>query len=155
MGREFNSVRAVKPSTYFAKKETAERNWVLIDLKDQVLGRAASQIANILRGKNKPQYTPHVDTGDFIVAINVDRVKLTGKKESDKIYYHHTGYPGGIKAKTAGDLRKKHPSMLLQHAVKSMLPKNKMNKHLMKKLKIYEGTEHPHQAQQPKTVEIH
>jgi large subunit ribosomal protein L13 len=140
----------MKPKTYFAKKGEVARDWVIVDLKDQVLGRAATQIAIILRGKNKPQFTPHTDTGDFVVAINAEQVKLTGDKETKKIYYHHSGYPGGLKERTVDAVREKNPEEIIRLAVRGMLPKNKTNKHLMKKLKIYAGAEHPHTAQQPK-----
>ena len=144
--------KKVRRSTVFSKKSDVVRQWVVIDLADQVLGRVATKIATILRGKNKPHYTPHVDTGDFVVAINAAKVRLTGQKETQKIYYSHSGYPGGIKQKSVGELRAKHPEEIIIHAVKGMLPKNKMHKHLMKKLKVYAGSEHPHQAQQPQIV---
>lgn len=140
--------------TTLAKQGEVVRNWVLVDLKGKVLGRAATRIADILRGKNKVIYTPHADTGDFVIAINASGIKLTGKKATDKIYYHHTGYIGGIKGITAGKLLAKNPSKLLHRAVHGMLPKNKMNKQLLRKLHVYSGAEHPHAAQQPKAIEI-
>ncbi|MDO8461314.1 MAG: 50S ribosomal protein L13 [Deltaproteobacteria bacterium] len=135
-------------------KEEAVRNWVIVDLNDKILGRAASRIAILLRGKHKPSYTPYIDDGDFVVAINASKIRLTGKKLDDKMYYNHSGYRGGLKEITAGKLLEKKPEELLLRAVYGMLPKNKMNQHLMKKLKIYAGAEHPHSSQQPKTIEI-
>jgi len=138
--------------TFMAKSSEVDRNWYLIDAKGKVLGRLAAEIANILSGKNKPIYTPHVDTGDFVVVINADEVKLTGNKWAAKMYYHHTGYPGGIKSISAAALRDKKPEELLCHAVKGMLPKNRLGRKLFKKLKVYAGAEHPHAAQQPKAI---
>jgi large subunit ribosomal protein L13 len=137
-----------------AKKETVERGWVLVDLTDKVLGRAASKIADILRGKTKVIYTPHVDAGDFVVAINAAKIRLTGKKLTDKIYYKHSGFRGGLKETPAGKLLQKDPSQLIIKAVKGMLPKNRMQDHLLKKLKVYAADKHPHTAQQPKAVEV-
>lgn len=136
--------------TYQAKKDEIKRNWFLIDAEGKILGRLAADIAARLRGKNKPVYTPHVDTGDFIVVINAEKIGLTGKKLADKIYYHHTGYPGGIKGISAGKLLQKKPEDLLRFAVKGMLPKNTLGRAMLKKLKIYAGSEHPHSAQLPK-----
>jgi len=133
-------------------KEKTTRKWVLIDLKGQVLGRAASQIAMILRGKNRATFTPHEDTGDFVVAINAGDVKLTGNKNLQKIYYNHSGYIGGMKETTAEALRKRHPEDLIYRAVKGMLPKTFLGKKQLKKLKIYAGEAHPHAAQIP---EVH
>jgi len=140
--------------TTLAKKGEIPRGWVLVNLKDKVLGRAATQIANILRGKNKVIYTPHQDTGDFVVAINAADIKLTGKKSTDKIYYRHSGYVGGIKETSAGTLQEKKPGEILRKAVKGMLPKNRTQKLLMKKLHVYAGAEHPHSAQQPKEIQL-
>lgn len=137
-----------------AKKDEVPRNWVVVDLTDKVLGRAATRIADLLRGKTKPQFTPHIDTGDFVVAINAAKLKLTGQKKSQKIYYRHTGYKGGIKEETAGSLLDRKPERLILKAVQGMLPKNKMQKHYLKKLKVYAGADHPHEAQQPKVLEI-
>lgn len=136
------------------KKEEAKRNWILVDLNGKTLGRAATQIANILRGKNKVLFTPHQDTGDFVVVINAEKVHLTGNKLKDKIYYKHTGFRGGLKEVTAGTLLQRKPERLIKDAVHGMLPKNKQTQHLMKKLKVYTGAEHPHAPQQPKTIEI-
>ena len=124
-------------------------NWHLIDASDKPLGRVASQIAILLRGKHKPIFTPHLDTGDFVVVVNAHKVKLTGNKARDKYYYHHTGYPGGLKAVQAQRLLEKKPTELLRLAVKRMLPKNALNRKILLKLKLYAGDDHPHQAQQP------
>jgi len=138
--------------TTLAKKGEISRDWVLIDLDGKVLGRTASKIANILRGKNKTMYTPHQDTGDFVVAINASKIKLTGAKLENKTYYEHSGYVGGIKETLAGDFLKKDSTELLRRAVYGMLPGNGMRKHLMKKLRIFAGDKHPHNAQQPKPI---
>jgi len=140
--------------TFQAKKEEVERNWYLVDADNKILGRLASKIASILRGKNKPIFTPHVDTGDFVVVINAKKVKLTGRKLKEKIYYHHSGYPGGLKSITAKDLIQKKPEELIRKAVKGMLPKNRLGRKQLKKLKVYPDQEHPHQAQQPKKIDI-
>lgn len=129
------------------------RQWRVIDADKQVLGRLASQVAKILRGKDKPTYTPHADMGDYVIVVNAAKVRLTGRKLDDKIYYRHTMYPGGLKATTAADMLAKHPERVIQLAVKGMLPKTKMGRHLLTKLKVYAGPDHPHAAQQPvKTV---
>jgi len=139
-------------STQVAKENEVKRSWYVIDMNEQVLGRAASEIAKILRGKHKPIYTPSVDTGDFVVVINAEKVKLTGRKLGVKTYYHHTGYPGGIRSITADKLLQKRAEDLLKIAVRGMLPKNKLGRQMIKKLKIYTGSEHPHAAQQPKAL---
>lgn len=131
----------------------AGRRWFLIDARDQVLGRIASEAARLLRGKNKASFTPHVDCGDFVVIINAEHVKLTGSKDQTKVYYRHSGYPGGIRQQTAGRLRAAHPERLLRLAVTGMLPKNRLGRRLVTKLKIYAGAEHPHAAQQPVAIE--
>jgi len=131
-----------------------DRKWYLVDAKDKVLGRLATQIAMRLRGKHKPIYTPHADTGDFVVVINADKVTLTGKKWDKKIYYRHTGYIGGLKEITAKKLLEKKPRDILRFAVKGMLPKNSLGRRQLKKLKIYTGSAHPHEAQQPEKLEI-
>jgi large subunit ribosomal protein L13 len=138
--------------TFVAKKEEVNRDWYLVDAENQVLGRIATSIANVLRGKNKPTYTPSVDTGDFVIVVNAAKIALTGNKLADKTYYSHSGYPGGIKSITAGKLLDKKPEELIKHAVKGMLPKNKLARHMLNKLKIYSGSEHPHKAQQPKAL---
>jgi large subunit ribosomal protein L13 len=140
--------------TYLAKSEEVNRDWYLVDVENQVLGRIATTIANVLRGKNKPTFTPSVDTGDFVIVVNAAKIALTGNKLADKTYYSHSGYPGGIKAITAGKLLEKKPEDLIKHAVKGMLPKNKLARHMLNKLKIYSGAEHPHKAQQPKALNI-
>jgi large subunit ribosomal protein L13 len=140
--------------TYQAKPNEIPREWVVVDLEGKTLGRAACAIANILRGKNKPQFTPHVDTGDFVVAVNADKVKLTGKKLDEKRYYRHSGYPGGIRSTTASQMLARKPTEVLRKAVRGMLPKNTLGRALLRKLKIYASAEHPHQAQQPKPLEI-
>lgn len=141
-------------STQVAKQSEVNRNWFVVDMDDQVLGRAATEIARILRGKHKPIYTPSVDTGDFVVVVNAEKLKLTGNKMADKTYYHHTGFPGGIRSITAEKLIEKKPEELIKKAVKGMLPKNKLGRQMFKKLKVYSGGEHPHSAQQPKTLSL-
>ncbi len=141
-------------STQIAREQDINREWYVVDLEDVVLGRAATEIARILRGKHKPIYSPSVDTGDFVVVLNADKVKLTGNKLADKKYYHHTGYPGGIREINAEKLLAKKPEMVLQSAVKGMLPKNKLGRKMFTKLKVYAGGEHPHAAQQPKELKI-
>ncbi len=139
--------------TFIPKPSQIKREWLLVDAKGKVLGRLASQIANLLRGKGKPTFTPNCDVGDFVVVINAKDIELTGKKETDKIHYWHTGYPGAICSRSYGQLRQDKPEFMLMLAVKRMLPRNKLRKHLLQKLKVYAGTEHPHAAQQPKPVE--
>jgi len=141
-------------TTKVAKKEDVTRDWYLVDVDSKVLGRVATQIANVLRGKNKPTFTPSVDTGDFVIVVNAEKIALTGKKMSDKIYYSHSGYVGGLKEITAGKLIEKKHEDLLKKAVKGMLPKNKLARHMLKKLKIYSGDAHPHSAQNPKNLNI-
>ncbi len=141
-------------STQVAKEQDIKREWFVVDLEDVVLGRAATEIARVLRGKHKPIYTPSVDTGDFVVVLNADKIKLTGNKLADKKYYRHTGFPGGIREINAEKLLEKKPEMLVQSAVKGMLPKNKLGRKMFKKLKVYAGGEHPHAAQQPKELKI-
>ena len=135
-----------------ATAATAKRNWVLIDLENQVVGRAASRVAEILRGKHRPTFVPHVDNGDFVVAVNASKVRFTGNKLKDKHYRRHSGYPGGLKDITAEKLLKKNPERIFREAVWGMLPKNRLSRQLIKKLKIYPGAEHPHTAQQPETI---
>ncbi len=138
--------------TYSAKPGDVKRKWYVVDAADAVLGRLASKIAVRLRGKHKAAYTPHVDTGDFIIVVNVDKVRLTGKKWSDKLYHHHTGYIGSLKTVSAQELLRKKPEELVRHAVRGMLPKNSLGRGMLRKLKIYTGTDHPHQAQQPEEL---
>lgn len=140
--------------TFIAKKETVQRDWYLIDAKDKILGRMASRIAMILQGKTKPIYTPHVDTGDFVIVTNAEKIKLTGNKMDDKVYYTHSGYPGGFKEHPVKIWLEKHPDRVINMAVKRMLPKTKLGDAMLKKLKIYSGPDHSHEAQQPKVLEI-
>ena len=137
--------------SYMPKMDEITREWVVMDASDQVLGRLATEVARLLRGKHKPDFTPHLDTGDFVVVINADKVKLTGAKMDDKIYYRHSGRPGNLKSETARERMDKYPERVIQAAVWGMLPKNRLGRKLLKKLKVYSGSEHPHQAQQPKT----
>lgn len=140
--------------TYIAKPSTTERNWLLIDASDQRLGRLATRIADALRGKDKPQYTPNIDTGDFVVVTNAARIAVTGNKMEDKIYYRHTGYPGGLKQRTLKEMMEKKPEEVIRLAVKGMMPKNKLARAQLKKLKIYAGPEHPHEAQKPQEIKL-
>ena len=139
--------------TQFAKKGDIDRKWYVVDAKDAVLGKLATKVATYLRGKNKPVFTPNADMGDFIIVINADRIKLTGNKVSDKVYYHHSGYIGGIKAQTAKELLEKKPEKIIEKAVWGMLPKNTLGKQMLKKLKVYKGAEHPHKAQAPEILQ--
>lgn len=138
--------------TYFATNENIEHKWYVVDASGQVLGRLATQIARYLRGKHKPEYTPHADTGDYIVVLNASQVKITGRKAQDKIYYRHSGYPGGIKETTFEKMQAKHPTRIIENAVKGMLPKNPLGRSMLRKLKVYSGAEHPHTAQQPEKI---
>lgn len=140
--------------TYYAKPGEVQREWLLIDAEDQVLGRVASKAACILRGKHKPTYTPHVDTGDFVVIINADKIRVTGNKLLAKEYYRHSGYPGGLKSETFEEAMQKHPERVIEHAVKGMLPKNTLGRAMAKKLKVYAGAEHPHMAQNPREIKM-
>jgi len=140
--------------TFSAKSHEVSREWLLVDATDKVLGRISTEIARRLRGKHKPVYTPHVDTGDFIVVVNAEKMRVTGKKETDKKYYRHSGYPGGIYETTYGKMQDKFPGRALEIAVKGMLPKGPLGYAMIKKLKVYGGSEHPHGAQQPKQLEI-
>ena len=140
--------------TYSAKKETARHNWFVVDATDKTLGRMATEIANRLRGKHKAEYPPHVDTGDYVVVVNAEKVKVTGNKAADKNYYHHTGYPGGIKSISFEKLIDKAPERAIEAAVKGMMPKNKLSRAMLGKLKVYAGNEHPHSAQQPQALEL-
>jgi len=140
--------------TYSAKAETVQRDWYVVDAQEKTLGRLASEIAHRLRGKHKAEYTPHVDTGDYIVVINAEKIRVTGAKTTDKIYHRHTGYPGGLKSMSFEKLIDKAPERVLQSAVKGMLPRNPLGRAMFKKLKVYAGTEHPHAAQQPQTLNI-
>ncbi len=140
--------------TFSAKPETVKRDWFVIDAEDKVLGRLATEIARRLRGKHKAEYTPHVDTGDYIVVINAEKVAVTGNKMKNKLYHHHTGYPGGLKTVNFEKLQATKPEMIIEKAVKGMLPKNPLGRDMFRKLKVYAGSEHNHAAQQPKALEI-
>ena len=138
--------------TLSAKPADVERKWVVVDAENQVVGRLATQIATVLRGKHKPSYTPHVDTGDFVVVINADKARFTGQKETQKEYFRHTGYPGGVKLMTPKVARDKKPTFIVERAVQGMLPKTKLGRQMATKLKVYAGTDHPHQAQNPEPL---
>jgi large subunit ribosomal protein L13 len=140
--------------TFSAKPESVKRDWFLVDATDKTLGRLSTEIARRLRGKHKPEYTPHVDTGDYIVVVNAEKVKVTGNKEQDKMYHHHTGYIGNLKSVNLSKLRATHPERILESAVKGMLPKNPLGRAMFKKLKVYAGENHNHSAQQPQILDI-
>ncbi|MBT4964525.1 MAG: 50S ribosomal protein L13 [Francisellaceae bacterium] len=140
--------------TYSAKPAEVKRGWYLIDANGKTLGRLASEVARRLRGKHKPEYTPHVDTGDYIIVVNAEKVAVTGNKTDDKMYHRHTGYPGGIKSLSFKQLIDKHPDRVISLAVKGMLPRNPLGRSMYSKLKVYAGTEHPHTAQQPELLEV-
>lgn len=140
--------------TRFAKKDEVERRWYVVDARDKILGRLASRVAARLRGKHNALFTPHVDTGDFIVVVNAEKVRLTGNKLDQKLYQWHTGYPGGIKSETARHRLKRKPEEIFREAVWGMLPKNRLGRTMIKKLKVYKGSEHPHAAQKPETLEL-
>ncbi len=141
-------------STYTAKPADIAREWHVVDAENQIVGRLASKVATILRGKHKPSYTPHMDTGDHVIIINADKVRFSGNKETDKQYFRHTGYPGGAKTRTPKEVRAKKPEFIVQNAVKGMLPKGPLGRHMLKKLKVYAGAEHPHEAQNPKALAV-
>ena len=140
--------------TYTARAEDMEREWFLVNAEGKTLGRLASEIAQVLRGKHKPIYTPHLDCGDYVIVVNAEKVQVTGRKLDQKMYYHHTGYPGGIKSISLRNQLQKHPERVLQAAVRGMLPRNRLGRKMLKKLKVYAGDSHPHQAQQPKSLEL-
>lgn len=140
--------------TYVANSETRERNWLVVDANGQTLGRLATQIADALRGKRKPEYTPHVDTGDFVIVINAEKISVSGNKRTEKRYYRHSGYPGGIKSRTLEEMLERRPEEVIRLAVKGMLPRNRLARKQLTKLKVYAGAEHPHAAQQPQPLEI-
>ena len=140
--------------TYIPKVDERDREWFVIDAKDTVLGKLATRAATILTGKHKPTFTPFLDTGDHVIVINASKVHLTGRKETDKMYRHHTLYLGGLKSTAAGDVRKKHPTRIIEEAVRGMLPKTKLGRAMFHKLKVYAGDVHPHQAQKPKSVTL-
>lgn len=140
--------------TYFATSENTTHQWYIVDASEKILGRLATQIAKYLRGKHKPEYTPHADTGDYIIVINAAKVKVTGNKEQDKVYYRHSGYPGGIKKTTLSQMRSKNPAQIIESAVRGMLPKNPLGRAMFRKLKVYSGEAHPHMAQQPVVIDF-
>ena len=140
--------------TYTARAEDIEQEWFLVNAEGKTLGRLASEIAQVLRGKHKPIYTPHLDCGDFVIVVNAEKVRVTGRKLDQKMYYRHTGYPGGIKSISLRNQLLKHPERVLQAAVRGMLPRNRLGRKMLKKLKVYAGDSHPHQAQQPKMLEL-
>ena len=140
--------------TYSAKPHEVERTWYVVDAEGKTLGRLATEIARILRGKHKPIYTPHVDTGDYVIVVNADKVRVTGKRLDQKIYYRHSGYMGGLKAVPLRRMLETHPERVIEHAVKGMLPKNRLGRKMYKKLKVYASPDHPHQAQKPQPLEL-
>lgn len=140
--------------TRFVKTEDADRKWYVVDATDQVLGRLAAKVASVIRGKNKPSFTPNMDTGDFVIIVNADKVKMTGKRELQKTYFRHTGYPGGGRELSYQQMKEKHPERIVEFAVKGMLPKTKLGNQIGKKLKVYVGSDHPHAAQKPETLSL-
>lgn len=140
--------------TYWTKEEDVERKWFVVDAEDETLGRLASRIATILRGKHKPIYNPAVDTGDYVIVVNAEKIHTTGQRLDQKKYYKHSGYPGGMKTKTLREMLEKHPDRVIQKAVRGMLPKNVLGRKMIRKLKVYAGPDHPHQAQQPEPLEF-
>jgi large subunit ribosomal protein L13 len=140
--------------TYVANSENRERNWLIVDANGLTLGRLATQIATALRGKRKPEYTPHVDTGDFVVVINAEKISVTGNKRAEKLYYRHSGYPGGLRSRTLEEMLERRPEEVIRIAVKGMMPRNRLSRKQMTKLKVYAGPDHPHVAQKPTPMEI-
>ena len=140
--------------SFMASPSTVERKWYVVDAEGKTLGRLASEVANVLRGKNKPTYTPHIDTGDYVIVVNAEKIQVTGKKLDQKIYYHHSEYVGGMKEATLREMMQKKPEFVITHAVKGMLPKGSLGRQMLKKLHVYAGPEHNHAAQKPETVDI-
>ena len=140
--------------TLSMRAEDVRRSWFVVDAEDKTLGRLATEIATRLRGKHKPEYTPHVDTGDYVIVVNAEKIRVTGAKTTDKMYYRHSGYPGGIKERSFEQMRDSHPERIIEKAVKGMMPRNPLGRAMLKKLKVYAGAEHPHSAQQPEPLEI-
>lgn len=136
------------------RKEDVTRKWYVVDAKDQILGRLATKVARILRGKHKPNFTPHVDNGDFVIVLNAEHVKMTGKRENLKTYFRYSGYPGGAKTVSFKEYKQKNPQFIIEHAVKGMIPHNRLGRQILKKLKVYAGTEHPHAAQKPEVLPL-
>ncbi|MDQ6950775.1 MAG: 50S ribosomal protein L13 [Mariprofundales bacterium] len=141
-------------STWMPRPGDAEKEWFVVDARDMVLGRLASKIASILKGKHRPAYTPHIDCGDNVVVINAEKIRVTGRKETDKLYHHHTGHPGGLKTISLADQRERHPERIIAGAVKGMMPKNPLGRDMLKKLKVYVGEDHPHAAQKPVALKL-
>ena len=141
-------------NTYMQKKETVERNWYVIDAEGVNLGRLATRVADVLRGKHKPTFTPHVDCGDFVIVVNASKINLTGNKLNDKIYYNHSGYTGGLRERTAKEMRENYSVEMIERAVKGMIPHNRLGRQVAKKLFVYEGAEHPHMAQKPVEMKV-
>jgi large subunit ribosomal protein L13 len=140
--------------TYVATKENRQRDWVVVDAAGKTLGRLATQVANALRGKRKPEYTPHCDVGDFVIVVNAEKIAVTGNKREDKLYYRHSGYPGGLRSRTLGDMLERRPEQVIRLAVKGMMPRNRLARAQLRKLKVYAGPDHPHEAQKPAPMEI-
>ncbi|HEY74751.1 MAG TPA: 50S ribosomal protein L13 [Thermoflexia bacterium] len=140
--------------TYVTKPSEVEREWFVVDAEGKTLGRLASEIAKILRGKHKPNYSPSVDVGDYVIVINAEKIRVTGRKLDQKYYYRHSGYPGGLKAVRLRDMLARHPTRVIEHAVRGMLPKNRLGRRMFKKLKVYAGPDHPHKAQRPKPLDL-
>jgi large subunit ribosomal protein L13 len=140
--------------TYVATPENRQRDWLVVDAEGKTLGRLATRIADTLRGKRKPEYTPHCDTGDFVVVVNAAKIRVTGNKLNDKIYYRHSGYPGGLRSRTLAEMLERQPEEVVRRAVKGMLPRNRLARQQLTKLKVYAGPEHPHEAQRPKAMEV-
>jgi large subunit ribosomal protein L13 len=140
--------------SFMARPREVERKWLLIDAEGQTLGRLATEIARLLRGKDKPQYTPHIDTGDFVIVVNAEKVVVTGKKAEQKVYHRHSGYPGGLKTTSYAEMLERKPPEILRRAVKGMMPKTRLGRQQLKKLRIYAGPEHPHEAQRPESYEV-
>jgi large subunit ribosomal protein L13 len=140
--------------TYVATPADRERNWLVVDATGKTLGRLATQIADSLRGKRKPEYTPHFDTGDFVIVVNAEKIEVTGKKRSEKRYHRHSGYPGGLRTRTFAEMQSRRPEEIVRLAVKGMLPRNRLGRQQLRKLKIYAGPDHPHQAQMPQPMEV-
>ena len=145
-------MKAQLQKTYSPKPGDIERSWFVVDAADIPLGRLASEVAQVLRGKHKPTYAPHVDGGDYVVVVNADKVHVSGNKEIEKLYFRHSGYPGGLRAETLSDMRSKHPERIVEVAVKGMLPKNRLGRQMARKLKVYGGPDHPHQSQRPEPL---
>src|SRR5690625_3393296 len=150
----WNSGGKIMRTTFMANENNVERKWYVVDAEGQTLGRLASEVAEILRGKNKPTYTPHVDTGDYVIIVNAEKIHLTGNKLQNKMYYKHSNHPGGLKKRTAGEMLEKFPERMLEKAITGMLPKNKLGRKMAKKLFVYRGNDHKHQAQQPEVYEL-